>query len=1779
MLTDGAYESKPHDEHHEAQGNGFWLQSALQQLLTAPFGSGCAMPQPACLFGQSFPSLVDQLSSVRKFLCSASLAVLIAASSIGMISSWAEDQPQEGAETKSVSFHSQIKPLLQSRCSGCHQAAKSQGEYILTDFVSLMKPGETGTPSIVPGKPEASYLISQIQRNDKGQAEMPKGLPALSQVEIDLISRWIREGAKDDSPPAELRIFDQEHPPVYSRLPLITSLDYSKDGKLLAVAGFHEALILDSTSGAVVARLIGQSERIETVRFSPDGSRVLIVGGNPGRTGEFQIWKTADWSLETSATVTFDTLYGGSWSPDGKLVALGGADNSVRAFNAATGEQVLFQGAHSDWVRDTVFSKDGSHLISVGRDMTTKLTEVATQRFVDNVTSITPGALKGGIQAIARHPERDEIIVGGSDGIARVYRVFRVTNRVIGDDANLIRHMPALPGRIFSVAVSPDGQRFAAASSLNGQGHWAIYDYTFDTSLPDDIKAINQKVVNARSAEEKEKLEKYLTLNTKVLAQGSMPESSLYSLAFSPDGQTLAIGGADGLLRQINVTTGEQTKSFPVVNLAQNDQTVSTGASSRNVAPAATSSQEGLSSQESLPSGRTIVSLSMAPENLEFTSRFSSVQLLVFAKLDNGDVIDGTRLVKYSTNQAPFVVVSPTGLVEPRETGAGELVIQWGELSVKTSVKADWPAHENPVDFVRDVNPVLSKLGCNQGTCHGAAQGKNGFKLSLRGYDPLFDLRGFTDDLAGRRINLASPQDSLMLLKPTMVTPHVGGHLLNRDEIYYSIIESWIAQGAKLNLSTPRVTSISLEPENPIIQKVGGQQQFRVMATYADGARRDVTRESFIETGNMEVATASRSGLLTSLRRGEAPILARFEGAYAATTLTVMGDRTGFAWQTPESWGRIDELVANKWERMKIQPSGLCSDAEFLRRVYLDLTGLPPSADKVRSFLADPRPTRVKRDEVVDQLVGSPDYVEFWTNKWADLLQVNRKFLGAEGAAAYRQWIREQVAGNLPYDEFARRVLTAQGSNKDQPAASYFKILRTPEDAMENTTHLFLAIRFNCNKCHDHPFEKWTQDQYYETAAYFAQIDRERDPASGDRRIGGTAVEGATPLYEIIKDKSSGDVIHDRTKAVATPRFPFEAHANLPEQASRREQLAGWMTSPDNRYFAKSYVNRLWGYMLGVGIIEPIDDIRAGNPPSNPELLDELTREFLTHRFDTQHMMRLICKSRTYQLSVDANKWNEDDKINYSHAMARRLPAEVLYDSIFRGTGAVSKFPGVPAGARAASLPDSGVELPSGFLNTFGRPTRESACECERSSGLQLGPVMALISGPTVAEAVEDPANELAKLTQQITDDKQLINEVFLRMVGRPATDAEVNAAVESMNQIAADHRKVETLYQQREAQWKEIFARLEAQRLERLALAEKELQSFEVEFLPKRMQEDQQRQQSLAQQQEASQKRREELKETLVKEWKSPVPTEQLSPAWHTVVPKEAKSSLNATLTIQPDQSILAESKPGNNHLYTIVADTQVRGITGFRLEALTDVRLPSRGPGLAPGGNFVLTEIEVEAAPLDKPKQKKKLKLKRAIADFSQESYAVETALDGKRNPNNNGWAIHPQVGKTHWATFEFDQPIDFEAGTQLTFLLDQRYTDGLHALGRFRISLTTASVPLQVGLPPLVEMAVLNPETRTPEMQAALEEFIIAQDEGLRKIEVEIARLSAPLPPDPKHVALQEAVATAKQPIPEDRLLVSRRTDKDMSTKQLENLRLTMVQDVAWALINSPEFLFNH
>ncbi len=396
------------------------------------------------------------------------------------------------------------------------------------------------------------------------------------------------------------------------------------------------------------------------------------------------------------------------------------------------------------------------------------------------------------------------------------------------------------------------------------------------------------------------------------------------------------------------------------------------------------------------------------------------------------------------------------------------------------------------------------------------------------------------------------------------------------------------------------------------------------------------------------------------------------------------------------------------------------------------------------------------------------------TNKWAaDMLQVNNKYLGEKGAAALRDWIRNAVATNMPYDKFAYAVLTASGSNIENPPASYFKILRDPGDVLENTTQLFLGVRFNCNKCHDHPFERWTQNQHWKLAAYFAKVARKDDPHFAGKKLAGTDVEGGKALGEVIFDSNSGEVKNPTTQVVQTPEFPF-THPDIPSTSENlREQFAHWTVSAKNPYFAKSYVNRIWSYLLGPGLIEPTDDIRAGNPPTNPELLDRLTADFIAGGFNVRELQRLICKSRVYQHSIDTNKWNEDDTVNYSHAIARRLPAETLYDAVFAATGATRRLSNMPAGATADEQRDPSVNSPDGFLDLFGRAPRQSSCECERNTGVMLGQALNLINGPTIADAIGESNNSISQLVASEKDDGRVVEELFLRILSRLPTSAE----------------------------------------------------------------------------------------------------------------------------------------------------------------------------------------------------------------------------------------------------------------------------------------------------------------------------------------------------------------------------------------------------------------------
>jgi WD40 repeat protein/mono/diheme cytochrome c family protein len=1668
------------------------------------------------------------------------LFALALAATVALKSQWAATLSGQNTAGGSpgdakISFSKQVQPLLQSNCYGCHQPAKANGDFEMTSRQGLLKGGESGAPGIVSGKPQESHLLEMITPRD-GKAEMPQGRPPLAASDIELVRRWIAEGAEDDSPKSKRPIVDADHPPVYSRGPIVTSLDFSPDGKLLAVAGFHEAILWKSDGSSRVARLVGMSDRIETVRFSADGTKLLVVGGNPCRNGEIQVWDVAAKNLVQSNVVSFDTLYGGSWSPDGKWIAVGAADNALRAFEAAGLRQIVYMAAHDDWIRGTVFSGDGKSIFTASRDMTVKMTDVATQRFAGNLTTHTPGILRGGMQAIDRHPKRNEVVVGGADGAPKLFKMDVQAAPAGGGNPNQIREYEAMPGRIYDVRFSSDGARFFAAGSLDGRSQIRCYE----------------------------------TDSGKKLWQTEVPEAAIYSAAYSLAGgtATVAAAGSDGQVRLLDAAAGTIRKTFMPVDIAPPAQQAGNwfaGPDLTNTATTATASP--LPAVTAATSA--IAQLQVEPSSIRLEKPTDYVQLLATAIGPGSVRSDATRSVHWHV-EGPVGQITAEGRFTPLASGRSRIVGTISGRRVEIPVEVSGAAADYVPSFTRDIAPVLSRAGCNAGTCHGSAKGKNGFKLSLRGYDPVFDHRALTDDLAARRINTASPDDSLMLLKPTAAVPHTGGRVFGTDTPYYRMLRRWIAAGAKQDLSAARVTKVEIFPQDPVIEAVGSAQQMRIVATYADSTTRDVTREAFIESGNTEVATADRQGVVSAVRRGEAPVLARYEGSYAATTLTVMGDRSGFVWQAPETWGKIDELVAAKWQRMKILPSEICGDAEFLRRVHLDLTGLPPTPAEVQAFLDDHRDTRTKRNAVIDRLIGSDDFIEHWTNKWADLLQVNRKHLGPEGAAALRQWIRGQLAANMPYNEFVWRIITASGSNRDNPPASYYKILREPTDTMEATTHLFMAVRFNCNKCHDHPFERWTQDQYYQTAAFFARIDLKPDPASGARKVGGTDVEGAKPLYEIVGDKAQGEVVHDRTKAVTAPKFPFAVDYPHHDSDTRREELAAWLTAAANPYFAKSYVNRLWGYLLGAGIIEPLDDIRAGNPPTNPELLDNLTREFIDHHFDMRHVLRLICRSRTYQLSIAVNRWNDDDKINYSHAMARRLPAEVLYDAVHRVTGSVSRIPGVPVGTRAAALPDSGVNLPDGFLTNLGRPARESVCECERSSGLQLGPVMALISGPTVEAAIADPQSELATLVATEKDDARLVAAIFLRVLNRPATPKEIEAGLAELRQLPGEHKLLTDRLEECSKQSAAASARQERERQKAMAQTRQVLEAYEKQIAPQLAAQERQRQEQISKAESALNEAEKGLPQRLAAWERQP----QKRTTWTPLAASKLTSSNKCKLTQEADLSVFAAG-PNGKTTYVFVAENDLPNVSGLRIEALADGRSPAKGPGRAPNGNFVLSQLVVDWHPLKEPKKKSRIKLENAQADYSQGGYEVQSAIGDSAD---RGWAVDGSEGRSHTAVFETREYI---APGILTIRMVQNFPDGQHTLGRFRISVTNSTRPITLDAQPqnIAEILMVAADKRTARQKAELLGYYRKTDSEWKRRSEALAMAKQPLPADPKLTQLRQALSEASRPVPADATLERLKSDVQQSAKQLQTVRLTFAQDLAWALINSPAFLFNH
>jgi len=766
-----------------------------------------------------------------------------------------------------------------------------------------------------------------------------------------------------------------------------------------------------------------------------------------------------------------------------------------------------------------------------------------------------------------------------------------------------------------------------------------------------------------------------------------------------------------------------------------------------------------------LATGQNVTTLSVIPPELTFRSPDEGMRVLIVGTTADGEKVDLSESAQFDPAEA-IVKRSPDGLLYATRQGETKVTVTAGGAKAQFTAHVADLSKPPQVSFLRDVEPVLNKVGCTSGLCHGSAKGKNGFKLSLRGYDPEFDYEALLYDMSGRRFNRAEPARSLMLAKPTQQVPHGGGLRIELGSRYYKTILSWISAGVPYgDPKVDRVEKLEVLPKEVFMHGPSKTQQVLALAHYSDGSVRDVTREANISSNTPEVADVDTNARVKGERKGEAALLVRYEGKFVAVPVTVLNPNPGFAWNNLPQHNYIDELIDAKLKRLKILPSPAVDDAEFLRRVSLDLIGLPPTPAELRAFVEDKTDSLTKRSRMIDRLIARPEYVDHWTLKWGDLLQVSRRYMGDKGMWEFREWIRDSIAQNKPYDKFVYELLTARGSSYENPAANFFRVTRNAKASMEKTTQLFMGVRLVCTQCHDHPFEKWTQNQYYEMTAFFGSVGLKPGFQSGD---------------EIVYDKREDyEIKHPKTGRVVASKYLVASIGAppIPGTSERREALVEWLTSKDNPFFARAIANRIWSYFVGRGIIEPVDDIRASNPPANEALLEALTKDLTDHGFDLRHLMKTIVNSRAYQAGIQTNVWNEDDKVNFSHAVPRRLGAEELMDALTLATGSRPTFPEVPPDTKAEEFPDPHVGR-DGFLDVFGRPARESSCECERRSDISLPQALNLVNGRTIGDAIADPKGRVAKLILAGASDRAIVEDLYLGSLSRFPTAKEYDTAL-----------------------------------------------------------------------------------------------------------------------------------------------------------------------------------------------------------------------------------------------------------------------------------------------------------------------------------------------------------------------------------------------------------------
>jgi Protein of unknown function (DUF1553)/Protein of unknown function (DUF1549) len=763
------------------------------------------------------------------------------------------------------------------------------------------------------------------------------------------------------------------------------------------------------------------------------------------------------------------------------------------------------------------------------------------------------------------------------------------------------------------------------------------------------------------------------------------------------------------------------------------------------------------------------------PERISLSGNFARAQLLVARPEADGSVgkrcEDLTALAAYVSSDPTVVTVSSTGQLLAVGNGEATIKVAMRDAHSQVAVSVREVAEHPPIGFMEQIRPILNKSGCAMAACHAAQHGKGGFKLSVFGFEPEKDRDAMVRDSLARRADFVEPERSLLLLKPTMQTPHGGGKRLEKGSVDYQILLAWLAGGAPAPMKNdPVVSRLTVTPSERVGQ-AGLTQQLRVVAEYSDGRMRDVTASARYDSLDEGVVNVSASGFVSSVGKGQAAVMVRFE-EQASISLFVIPYANQVELVGWKSQNFIDELAQAKFRELGIEPSPLCDDATFVRRAFLDAIGTLPTTDETRAFLASDDPE--KRTRLIDRLLGltgeaaqdiyNDAYAAWWALKWSDLLRNNSQDLGEQGMWAMHNWIRQTLFANKPFDAIVRELITARGSIYTSGPANYYRVHKDSSMLAEATAQLFMGVRIECAKCHHHPFEKYSQDDYYGLAAFFS-----RTGTKNSEEFGLFGREQAV----IVRD--SGDVKNPRTNQVMAPK-PLDGAA-IDHPLDRRIPLAEWLTAKDNVYFAKSLANRYVGYLLGRGLVEPVDDLRSTNPATNPPLLDALTKHFVESGYDLKQLIRTIMVSRLYQLDSQPTAANAQDTQFYSHFPVKRLPAEALLDAIDRVTGVQTKHRNMPLGTRAVELPDA--EYPDYFLNTFAKPRRVSVCECERAPDPSLSQALHTLNGDVLALKLCDAKGRISRL---IADDKphdEIVDDLYLAALSRLPSEGEREASRE----------------------------------------------------------------------------------------------------------------------------------------------------------------------------------------------------------------------------------------------------------------------------------------------------------------------------------------------------------------------------------------------------------------